>query len=254
MGCERKRKHSRSASVADNLVDEFSERFRERENFAEIIGREIGASAVRRGAFAANLNYADDFFAGKNRRADNFLNQFAAGAFHFYAFENCGVAHFCEIVDNFGPAFARGLGGDRGSAGKRNEADLFQRFWHEKVKMAPTLRDAEQRDFAGFNANVMRDSFGKAGERDFRGGSGVRFERCGESIQFRSEAGADSRHNVVFNFGPFCQPGGEGLGGYDVCVFNLFKPEPAFRATNFASARAREANRCACKHFFNCLY
>lgn len=211
MACERTRKRFRNASITYDLMDKFAERLSERENFAEIVRSEIGSRAVRRGAFAADLDNADDFFAGKNRRADYFLNQVAAGAFDFHAFEHRGVPHFGEIVNDFGAAFARCFGGDRGSAGKRNEADLLERFGHEKVQMPPAFRDTEQRDFRRLHADVVRNAFGEARQGDFRGRSGVGFERRGESIQFRCEAGADSRHNFVCNTGQYVSQAGRAL-------------------------------------------
>src|SRR6202012_4992185 len=58
-------------SVFGDVLQQFSERFAESENFSQIGGGETGACAPDVRTFATNLNHADHFVTGKNRRADN---------------------------------------------------------------------------------------------------------------------------------------------------------------------------------------
>jgi hypothetical protein len=98
-------------SVSHGTLQEFCERFAEREDFSEVTWREIGASRSGASTFAADLNDSDDFVARQNRRADDFLNGRSAFAGALYAFKYRGVSDAGKIVDNFWAAFASGARG-----------------------------------------------------------------------------------------------------------------------------------------------
>jgi hypothetical protein len=61
-------------SVAREVTKQFSERFAECEHFSEISRTEIGPNGFCVCALSTDLNHANDFVAGKNWRADDFLN------------------------------------------------------------------------------------------------------------------------------------------------------------------------------------
>jgi len=145
--------------VADSALEEFSEWLAERKNLPEVFGREIRASDLWIRAFAADLYNADNAIAGKNRRANDFLDEFRVVGRQFYSFEYTGVFHGSEIIDNFGTAFSRGAGGECRFAGERDESHIFQRLRHDKMQMSPTMRDSEYRYFVGTNRKIVGNAF-----------------------------------------------------------------------------------------------
>ena len=161
--------------VFRDVLQKFSERFAERENFSEIRRAEIGAGASSVGAFAANLNYADHFVARKNRRADNFLNRFAGiDAARFHTFENRRVTRSGETIVDLWTAFANGARGERGIARQGNEPDVSQRFRKKKIEVTPLLGKAEDADFFRLYVEIASDAFcdGTPSDR-WRFGAGV---------------------------------------------------------------------------------
>jgi hypothetical protein len=182
----------RSQSSQRNLVgagalEEFSEWVAERKDLPKIFGREIRAGGLWIGAFAADLYDADNAVAGKNRRTNDFLNEFAAFRCQFYAFEHTGVFHRGEIIDNFGAAFSRGAGGEGRFAGERNESDIFQRLRNNEIQMTPAIRNAEDSYFVGADGKVLRDTCGDGGERNLRGRAAFYSQSFRQTFQFRYE-------------------------------------------------------------------
>ena len=135
-----------------DVLEEFSERFADGEDFSEIVGGEIGAGGMHIGSSAANLDYADNASVRKNGGADNFLNGVHGLTADVHAFEDAGVAHTGESVVNFGAAFARGFRGQRGGAGERYKANVFQGFGDKEVQMLPFHGNSEDGDFFRFHA------------------------------------------------------------------------------------------------------
>ena len=78
-------------SFAGDVLQQFSERFAERQNLPRSPAVKSGP-AFSIGAFAADLNHAHDFFAGENRGADNFLNGFGGFGAGLHAFKYAGVS------------------------------------------------------------------------------------------------------------------------------------------------------------------
>src|SRR5579864_3856450 len=126
MNCDKNRKAP--SGVAGNVLEQLAKGFAEREDLAQIVGTEVrpGDAGVR--SFATDLDDADDFVTRENRSADQFLDDFGGFASDFYAFEDGGVAHAGKIVDDIRAALARSTRSDGRGAGKRDEADLFQRL------------------------------------------------------------------------------------------------------------------------------
>src|SRR6202035_463540 len=156
-------------SVFSDVLQQFSERFAESENFAEIRGREIDAGARGVGALAADLNHADHFFAGKNRRAHNFLNRFACiDSARLHAFENSRMARRGETVVDLRTAFANRPGSESRIAGQWDEADVSQSFRKKKIKMPPLHRETKDADFFGLHVEVASNAFGNRSPRDGR--------------------------------------------------------------------------------------
>jgi hypothetical protein len=178
-------------SIFGDVLQQFSERFAESENFSEIRGGKIGAGARGIGAFAADLNHTDHFVARKNRRADNFLNCFAGiDAARFHTFKNGRVTRCGKTVVDFGAAFADGAGGERRIARQWNETDVSQRLRKKKIKVSPLLGEAEDADFFRLDVEITSDALGDGSPRDrWRFGAGVRVAKSvGESFKFRYEA------------------------------------------------------------------
>jgi len=175
----------------------FSERFADCENFSEVSGSEIGADFGYVRAFAADLDHANDFISGKNGCADDFLDGLGGFGAGFYAFEDASVACRGEIVVDFGAALASGAGGERGIAGERDEADVFESFGNDEVQMAPTCGDAEDSHFVDFHAETFLDTFSDGGPRDGRTFFGVVAQSFSEAFEFSGEAQA---HDGVREF------------------------------------------------------
>src|SRR5258706_7203586 len=133
--------------VGDGALKEFSERIAEGKNFSEVLGGEIRAGNLGVGALPANLYDANDSVARENRGADDFLDEFGVFGRQFDAFENSGMFYGGGIVDDFGPALPSGARGERRFAGKRDEADGFQRLGHDQMAMPPAMLVAEDRHF-----------------------------------------------------------------------------------------------------------
>jgi hypothetical protein len=160
--------------------------------FGEIFGGEIGAGRGGGFAFAADLDYADDFTVVEDGRADNFVNGFAAGGGCFYAFEDGGVTHGGKIIINFGAAFAGGARGESGVAGERNEANIFQGGGDEEMEMSPAVGDGEDGNFVYFDAKFFGNFFRESGHGNFRRRGFVFREGGGELFEF----GHEGRHNL----------------------------------------------------------
>ena len=62
------------------MAQQFSERFAQRENLSQITGGEIRAGGCGVSSFATDLNHADNFPVGQNRRTNYFLNGFGGFA------------------------------------------------------------------------------------------------------------------------------------------------------------------------------
>jgi hypothetical protein len=185
----------REESFAGDVVDQFAERFAERQDFAEVVGRKIRPRYLRIGTFAADLDDANDLFSRKDGSANHFLDNFTGFAGDFDAFKDRGVTYAGEIVDDFGSAFACGFGGDGRGAGKRNEADLFERLGDEKMQMTPACGNTHERDFIVLHADVLSDALGDAGEGNV-GGRRVRVEGGSDALEIRHEAEAGNGHSL----------------------------------------------------------
>lgn len=172
---------------------EFSERFADCENFSEVSGSEIGADFGYVRAFAADLDHADDFISGKNGCADDFLDGLGGFGAGFYAFEDASVTSRGEIVIDFGAALAGSAGGERGIAGERDEADVFEGVRNNEVQMAPTCGDAEDSHFVDFHAETFRDTFSDGGPGDGCTFFRVVAQSFGEAFEFSGEAQAHDR-------------------------------------------------------------
>src|SRR5258708_40162065 len=75
-------------SLARDMMEQLAERLAERQDFSEILGREVRASVGRSRAFPADLNDADDLAIKQNRRTDHFLNRFGSFLGDSYAFKH----------------------------------------------------------------------------------------------------------------------------------------------------------------------
>src|SRR5579871_6200494 len=116
-------------SIFGDVLQQFSERLAQCENFSEIGGGKIGAGASSVWSFAADLNYTDHFVARKNRSTDNFLNCLARiDATGLHAFENGSVTRGGKIVVDLGAAFPNGACRKSGVTRQRNEAHISQCF------------------------------------------------------------------------------------------------------------------------------
>src|SRR5579872_1680415 len=156
MNCDKNRKAP--SGVAGDVLEQLAKGLAQREDFAQIVGTEVrpGDAGVR--SLAADLDDADDLVARENRSADQLLDDFGGFASDFYAFENGGVADAGEIVDDIRTALARGTRSDGRGAGKRDEADLFQRLGNEEVEVAPAGRNAHEGHFVGPHAEIFCDA------------------------------------------------------------------------------------------------
>ena len=112
--------------------------------FPRSAGVKSGPTVLVVRAFAADLDHADDFVAGKNGCADDFLDGLGGFVADFHAFENRRVPSGGEIVIDFGAAFASSARGERGIAGEWNEADILQGFGDNEVEMAPAQRQIRE--------------------------------------------------------------------------------------------------------------
>src|SRR5205085_9428528 len=133
------------ALLSCEAMHELSQRFAESEQVSKVLRSEIRACARRCLAFAADLDDADDFAVGKNRRADDLLDGFQAFAGRFYVFENHCMAGSAEIIVNFRAAPAHRFCREGGVAGERNETHILQRFRYEKMQMFPSGRYCQDR-------------------------------------------------------------------------------------------------------------
>jgi len=175
--------------IFGDVLQQFSERFAERENFSKIGCGKIGAGAPSIWSLAADLNHTDHFLTRKNRRADNFLNRFARiDAARFHAFKNGRVTRRGKGVVDLGTAFANGARGERRIARQGNEADVSQRFGKKKIKVTPLLGKAEDADFFRLDVEITGDAFGDGSPRDrWRFVAGVA-KSVGEAFEFRYKA------------------------------------------------------------------
>src|ERR1700722_6583301 len=154
-------------SVFSDVLQQFSERFAESENFAEIRSREIAAGTRGVGTLAADLNHSDHLVARKNRRADDFLNRFTrVDAARLHALKNSRVTRRRKTVVDLGPTFANSARGQSGVTGQRNEANVAQSFWKKKIKMTPLHRQSQNADFFGLHVEIAGDAFGDGSPRD----------------------------------------------------------------------------------------
>src|SRR5260370_880223 len=108
-------------SFAGDVMKQFAERLAEREDFTEVVGVEVEARTCRIGAFAADLNDANDLAIEQNGRTDHLLNGFGSLPGDFDSFEDGGVLRGGKIILDLGPAIAGGACREGGIAGKRNK-------------------------------------------------------------------------------------------------------------------------------------
>ncbi len=242
---------SRRRSIfAGNALKQLAEGFAERKNLAQLISAEVRAGSLGAGSFAADLDNADNFVAGKYRRADDLLYEFGALAADFHALKNGGMADARKVIDDIGTAFAGRARGDGRVARKGDETDLLQRFRDKEVQVTPAIGNAHDGNFVGFYAEIFRDTFRNAGERDLGRGGSVGFDGGCDALQFRSKV-VGRGHGISVENGEVARR--EGPGGYYPLYFS-FKRECVDGATIFKPARVREANRLACIGVFICLY
>src|SRR5690349_3888004 len=200
----------RSVFVGDELK-QFAKRLAERQDFAQVVGGEVRPGFLRAGAFAADLDNADDSLAAKNRGGNHLLDEFGGFATNFHAFKNSGVANARDVVDDIRAAIAGRAGGDGRGAGERDKTDLLERFRNEEVEMAPTVGQSHEGDFARLHAEIFGDALGDGGKRDLGTRVIIRFDSAGNAFQFRGEALAGS-HGI--SVGHARAAGREGPGGY----------------------------------------
>src|SRR5580692_7041980 len=180
------------SGIACEVLEQLAEGLAERKDFAQIVGAEVRAGVFGAGAFAAHLNNANDLVAGKNRSADQFLDKLGAFAANLHPLKNGGMTDAGKIVDDVRTALASRFRSDGGSAGKRDKAHLFERFRHEKMKVAPAGRNAHEGDFVGFYPEILGDAFRDAGQGYLGRGRVVRCNGVGDTFQLRDEAEASS--------------------------------------------------------------
>src|SRR5260370_6465936 len=95
-------------SLARDMMEQLAERLAERQDFSEILGREVRASVGRSRAFPADLNDADDLAIKQNRRTDHFLNRFGSLLGDSYAFKHGRVPRGGVIILALAAAIAGG--------------------------------------------------------------------------------------------------------------------------------------------------
>src|SRR5579883_810999 len=115
-------------SFGGEALKKFAEGFAERQNFAEIVGREIRTAPDGGCAFTTDLNHADDAAIGENGRSDDFLDEIARIGTDLDALKHAGMADSSEVVDDFRAAFTCCASGNGGCTGERNESDVAQRL------------------------------------------------------------------------------------------------------------------------------
>jgi hypothetical protein len=175
--------------IFGDVLQQFSERFAERENFSKIGCGKIGAGAPSIWSLAADLNHTDHFLTRKNRRADNFLNRFARiDAARFHAFKNGRVTRRGKGVVDLGTAFANGARGERRIARQGNEADISQRFREKKIEVSPLLGKAEDAHFLRFDGEITSDALGHGSPCDRRRFVAGVAKSVGEAFEFRYKA------------------------------------------------------------------
>src|SRR5712664_2991487 len=176
----------RGKSLGGDALQQFAERFAQREDLSKIVGGKIGAGASRTGTLSADLNDADDFSFGENGRAEDFLDGFRS---EFHDFKDRRMPCHGEIVVDFGPAIARGSGGEGGITGEGNETHVFQGFGHEKMEVPPPGRNAHDGDFILFYGQRLGDFFRHRSERELRCAAVLRAQGGGDAFEFVDEAG-----------------------------------------------------------------
>ena len=177
---------AREGLFTGEVMEHLSERFAERKNCSEVASGEVRARAVRRSAFAADLDDADDFAVQQNWRADHLLDGFDGLGAEFYAFEDGSVACGGEIVLDFGAAVAGGARGQGRIAGQRDEADIFQGFGDQKMQVAPAVGDREDSDFVILYAEIPGNLFSNGGKGNLRSFA-IRAEGVGDALHFRDQ-------------------------------------------------------------------
>jgi hypothetical protein len=169
-------------SIAGEMLQQFSERFAQREHFSEIGGSEIGPDVPGVYAFAADLDHTDDFVGGKNRCADYFLNGLGGVGARFHTFEDCRMRRGAKSIVDFGATLAGGASSKSRIACEGNEPHILERFGNQKVQVAPARRQSENADLAGFHAEIFRDAFGDGGPRNRAFAFGSFTQAIGEAL------------------------------------------------------------------------
>src|SRR5260370_7187074 len=90
-------------SLARDMMEQLAERLAERQDFSEVLRREVRAGVGRSCAFPADLNYPNDLAIKQNRRTDHFLNRFGSFLGDFHAFEHSRGPPGREIIFDLAP-------------------------------------------------------------------------------------------------------------------------------------------------------
>lgn len=178
-------------SFGGEMMEKFAERFAERQNVAEMIGREIRAAPYERRALATDLNDADDAATGENGRGDDFLDEIARIGTDLDALKHAGMTDSSEVVDDFRAAFPRRASRNGRGAGKRYESDVAQGLGNKEIEVTPARGEAKDGDLVRLDAEDAGDAFGDGCERDLRSVVAIFAKGAGETFEFGDEAQAD---------------------------------------------------------------
>jgi len=77
--------------------------------------------------------------------------------------------------------------GERGFAGKRDEADILEGFWNDEMQISPATGNDEDGHFIGANGKGLRNAFRNRNERNLWPIAGFALQRVGEALQFGYE-------------------------------------------------------------------
>src|SRR5258708_6073796 len=174
-------------SLARDMMEQLAERLAERQDFSEILGREVRASVGRSRAFPADLNDADDLAIKQNRRTDHFLNRFGSFLGDSYAFKHRRVPRGGKIILDLGPAIAGGARSEGRIARQRNKTDLLQGFRHQKVQVPPARGKRQDGHFIIPNAQIFGDFLSHGRKRNLRLVPSFRAEGTGDAFHLRDQ-------------------------------------------------------------------
>src|SRR5882757_734404 len=120
---------------AHNVLQQLSEWLSQCEHLAEISQSEIGSGCGCVGTLSADLNYADHYAPGENRRTHDLLDCFAGRAGRgLHTLEHRSVTRVRKGVVDLRSALAGGACGQCRIACQRNEADVLQPFRRQEVQ------------------------------------------------------------------------------------------------------------------------